>query len=155
MTVRLTINGAPRPGGTAPRDARARPVRNYADHGGPKWDTGRLAAVLRKVASEIGWSKRAPERRGVDVAAHFTFGGYAANAIEVEVSPQGDLAIHRVVTAVLVAQPVNPLGIDAQMQGATIDGLSTALNLEITIDGLHGCPGADQRDLRGLRSPVA
>jgi isoquinoline 1-oxidoreductase beta subunit len=30
---------------------------------------------------------------------------------------------------------VNPLGIEAQMMGGTIDGLSTALNLEIRIDG--------------------
>ena len=28
---------------------------------------------------------------------------------------------------------VNPLGVEAQLQGGTIDGLSTALNLEITV----------------------
>jgi isoquinoline 1-oxidoreductase beta subunit len=49
------------------------------------------------------------------------------------VSPAGELAIERVVCAVDCGRPINPLGIDAQMQGGTIDGLSTALNLEITI----------------------
>jgi isoquinoline 1-oxidoreductase beta subunit len=32
---------------------------------------------------------------------------------------------------------VNQLGIAAQRQGGTIDGLSTVMNLEISIDGGH------------------
>ncbi len=48
-------------------------------------------------------------------------------------SPKGALSFRRVVCAIDCGQPVNPLGIEAQMQGGTIDGLSTALNLEITI----------------------
>jgi isoquinoline 1-oxidoreductase beta subunit len=53
--------------------------------------------------------------------------------MEVEVSPHGELEIRRVICAIDCGQPVNPLGISAQMQGGTIDGLSTALNLEISI----------------------
>jgi len=106
---------------------------DYAQHGGPKFRTGRLRAVLERVAGAIGWGRSLPKGRGIGLAAHFTFGGYAAHAIEVEVSPRGALAIRRVVTAIDCGQPVNPLGIEAQMQGGTIDGLSTALNLEITI----------------------
>jgi isoquinoline 1-oxidoreductase beta subunit len=108
---------------------------DYAQHGGPKFSTGRLRGVLQKVATEIGWGRRLPRRRGLGLAAHFTFGGYAAHAMEVEVSRDGDLRFHRVVCAVDVGQPVNPLGIEAQMEGGTIDGLSTALNLETTIQG--------------------
>jgi isoquinoline 1-oxidoreductase beta subunit len=108
-------------------------VFDYAQHGGPKFSTGRLRAVLERVATAIGWGRQLPRGRGLGLAAHFTFGGYAAHAMEVEVSPQGGLAIHRVVCAIDCGQPVNPLGISAQMQGGTIDGLSTALNLEITI----------------------
>jgi isoquinoline 1-oxidoreductase beta subunit len=108
-------------------------VFDYAQHGGPKFSTGRLRTVLTRVATEIGWGRSVSRGRGLGLAAHFTFGGYAAHAIEVEVSPAGDLAIHRVVCAVDCGQPINPLGISAQMQGGTIDGLSTALNLEITI----------------------
>jgi isoquinoline 1-oxidoreductase beta subunit len=106
---------------------------DYAQHGGPKFHTGRLRAVLERVASAIGWGRKLPRGRGIGLAAHFTFGGYAAHAIEVEVSPRGELAFRRVVCAIDCGQPVNPLGIEAQMQGGTIDGLSTALNLEITI----------------------
>jgi isoquinoline 1-oxidoreductase beta subunit len=49
------------------------------------------------------------------------------------VSPGGAVTFERVVCAVDVGRPINPLGIAAQMQGGTIDGLSTAMNLEITI----------------------
>ncbi len=108
-------------------------VFDYAQHGGPTFRTGRLRAVLERVAGAIGWGRPVARGRGLGVAAHFTFGGYAAHAMEVEVDPRGQLAIHRVVCAIDCGQPVNPLGISAQMQGGTIDGLSTALNLEITI----------------------
>lgn len=107
---------------------------DYAQHGGPKFSTGRLRGVLQKVAREIGWGRKLPRRHGLGLAAHFTFGGYAAHAMEVEVTRDGDLRFHRVVCAVDVGQPVNPLGIEAQMEGGTIDGLSTALNLETTIE---------------------
>ncbi len=108
-------------------------VFDYEQHGGPKFSTGRLRTVLERVAAEIGWGRRLPRGQGIGLACHFTFGGYAAHAIEVAVSPQGALSIGRVVTAIDCGQPVNPLGISAQMQGGTIDGLSTALKLEITI----------------------
>jgi isoquinoline 1-oxidoreductase beta subunit len=108
---------------------------DYAQHGGPKFDTGRLRGVLQKVAQEIGWGRTLPRRRGLGLAAHFTFGGYAAHAMEVEVTREGDLRVHRAVCAVDVGQPINPLGIEAQMEGGTIDGLSTALNLESSIEG--------------------
>ena len=106
---------------------------DYAQHGGPKFSTGRLRTVLERVAREIGWGRPLPRGRGIGLAAHFTFGGYAAHAIEVSVSPAGAITFERVVCAVDVGRPINPLGIAAQMQGGTIDGLSTAMNLEISI----------------------
>ena len=108
-------------------------VLDYGQHGGPKFSTGRLRTVLERVAREIGWGRKLPPGRGIGLAAHFTFGGYAAHAIEVSVSPAGDVAFERVVCAIDVGRPINPLGIQAQMQGGTIDGLSTAMNLEISI----------------------
>jgi isoquinoline 1-oxidoreductase beta subunit len=52
--------------------------------------------------------------------------------MEVSVA-NGALRIERCICVVDVGQPVNPLGIEAQMMSGTIDGISTALNLEITI----------------------
>jgi isoquinoline 1-oxidoreductase beta subunit len=106
---------------------------DYAQHGGPKFSTGRLRTVLERVAREIGWGRAVPRGRGLGLAAHFTFGGYAAHAMEVSVSPTGAISFERVVCAIDVGRPINPLGIAAQMQGGTIDGLSTAMNLEISI----------------------
>jgi len=108
-------------------------VFDYAQHGGPKFSTGRLRSVLERVAGAIGWGRALPRGRGIGLAAHFTFGGYAAHAIEVSVARDGKLTFERVVSAIDVGRPINPLGIEAQMQGGTIDGLSTALNLEISI----------------------
>jgi xanthine dehydrogenase accessory factor len=89
--------------------------------------------VLEKVAKEIGWGKGLPKGQGLGLACHFTFGGYAAHAFHVAVTAKGELAIRRAVCAVDVGRPINPLGIRAQMEGGTIDGLSTALHLEITV----------------------
>jgi isoquinoline 1-oxidoreductase beta subunit len=107
----------------------------YDQHGGPVFHTGRLAEVLRRAAAAIGWGRPAGSNRGLGLAAHFTFGGYAAHAIEVEVDRSGDYRIVRCICAVDVGRPVNLLGLEAQMMGGTIDGLSTARKLEVEIDG--------------------
>ncbi|HET9484294.1 MAG TPA: molybdopterin cofactor-binding domain-containing protein, partial [Xanthomonadales bacterium] len=105
----------------------------YAQHGGPTFDTGRLRAVLELAAGKIGWGRKVPQGRGLGLAAHFTFGGYAAHAMEVDVARDGSYKIVRCVCAVDVGRAINPLGLEAQMMGGTIDGLSTAQGLEITI----------------------
>ena len=97
------------------------------------FDTGRMAGVLKLAGEKIGWGRAVEKGRGLGIAGHFTFGGYTAHAFEVEVDSGGKLQIHRCVCAVDVGRPINPLGIEAQIMGGTIDGLSTALNLEITV----------------------
>lgn len=106
---------------------------DYAQHGGPKFDTGRLAAVLKLAAQRSGWGTPMPRGRGRGIAGHFTFGGYVAQEIEVEVSREGDLRILKVTGAIDCGRAVNPLGVTAQMEGGIIDGLSHALHPEITI----------------------
>jgi isoquinoline 1-oxidoreductase beta subunit len=87
---------------------------------------------LKFVAKEIGYGKDLPEGRGIGLASHFTFGGYAAHAIEVTVE-NGSLTIERIVAAIDCGFAVHPNAVDAQLQGGTIDGLSTALGLEISV----------------------
>jgi isoquinoline 1-oxidoreductase beta subunit len=94
--------------------------------------TGRLAGVLERAADAIGYGRALPDGHGIGLAVHFVFGGYTAHAIEASVA-DGRPVVHRCVCATDVGQVVNPLGLEAQMMGATIDGLSTALNLEITV----------------------
>jgi isoquinoline 1-oxidoreductase beta subunit len=104
----------------------------YSGHGGPTFNPGRLARLLRFVTERIGYGKRLPQGRGIGIATHFTFGGYAAHAMEVTVAG-GKLVIDRIVAAIDCGFAVHPNGVDAQLQGGTVDGLSTALGLEITV----------------------
>jgi len=105
----------------------------YSNHGGPTFNPGRLARLIKFVAERIDYKAERPDGRGVGIATHFTFGGYAAHAFEVEVSPQGELSIERIVAAIDCGFAVNPQAVEAQLQGGTIDGISTALGLEITV----------------------
>jgi isoquinoline 1-oxidoreductase beta subunit len=121
VAFRLAMLGAPR---------RLR----YADHGGPVFDTGRLAGVVRLAAERSGWSRPAPRGRGRGIAAHFTFGSYVAHVVEVSVDASGRPRVHRVVAAVDCGALVNASGSEAQVQGGVIDGLSAALYGQITVD---------------------
>ncbi len=105
----------------------------YGNHGGPTFNPGRLTRLTKFVAERIDYHRKRPDRSGVGIAAHFTFGGYAAHAIEVTVSDNGDLTIDRIVAAIDCGYAVHPNAVEAQLQGGTIDGISTALGLEITV----------------------
>ncbi len=105
----------------------------YANHGGPTFNPGRLTRLLEFVADRIGYGTGTPDGRGIGLASHFTFGGYAAHAIEVEVSDSGDLSIERIVAAMDCGYAVHPNAVEAQLQGGTVDGISTALGLQITV----------------------
>jgi isoquinoline 1-oxidoreductase beta subunit len=104
----------------------------YSGHGGPNFDTGRLANVLKICAERIGWGVKRDDCHGIGIACHFTFGGYSAHAFEVSMEGR-ELRIHRAVVAVDIGRVVNPLGVEAQMMGGTIDAISTALHLAITV----------------------
>ena len=121
LALRLKLLGEPR-------------ELDYRDHGGPKFHTGRLAAVLRRAGERIGWGSTLPKGSGRGIAGHFVFGGYTAHAMEVALSPSGELEIRRCVCVSDVGPVVNPLGVEAQLSGGTIDGLSTALHLGITVE---------------------
>ncbi len=104
----------------------------YSGHGGPNFDTGRLANVLRLCAERVGWGVKRDDGHGIGIACHFTFGGYSAHAFEVSVEGR-ELRIHRALVVVDIGRVVNPLGVEAQMMGGTIDAISTALHLAITV----------------------
>jgi isoquinoline 1-oxidoreductase subunit beta len=53
----------------------------------------------------------------------------------VVVDGRGGLRIERIVCAVDVGRVINPLGVRAQMEGGTLDGLAAALQQQITVQG--------------------
>lgn len=104
----------------------------YSGQGGPSFDTGRMAKVLQRCADEIRWQEKRTDGRAVGIACHFTAGAYVAHAFEVAMEGER-LRIHRAVCVADVGRAVNPLGLESQLMGGTIDGISTALNLAITV----------------------
>jgi isoquinoline 1-oxidoreductase beta subunit len=97
----------------------------------------RLRNVIEIAADKAGWVKPLPtgsgQRAGRGIAAVEHLGSFIAQVVELTVADSGAIRVHRVVCAVDCGVPINPSTIEAQVQGATVDGLSMALKAEITI----------------------
>jgi isoquinoline 1-oxidoreductase beta subunit len=93
----------------------------------------RAKAVLALAAEKAGWGQPLPERIGRGVSLQFVFASYVAQVAEVEVSKDGEVRIRRVVCAVDCGTVVNPDTIEAQVQSATIFGITAALHGQITL----------------------
>jgi isoquinoline 1-oxidoreductase beta subunit len=112
--------------------------------GEPRWlepgnpralNTGRAAAVIELAADKGGWGKPLPEGHALGLAFYFSHAGHIAEVAEVSVGEDRKLTVHRVTVAADVGPIVNLSGAENQCQGAVVDGLSTMLGLEITIEG--------------------
>jgi len=93
----------------------------------------RLLAVLDKAAELAEWNKPLPKGWGRGIACSNAFSN-VAHVVEVSVSPIGLLKVERIIAVVDCGIAVNPMGVEAQMQGAAVDALSTAIKAEITIE---------------------
>ncbi len=107
------------------------PPRQVALGPGSVLDTGRLLNVLQLVADRIGWKDWLHSVSGLGLACWHLNGAYVAHAVEAAMNGE-QLLIQRVVGAVDVGRVINPLGLEDQVAGATLDALSAALNLAIT-----------------------
>ena len=122
---------------------RSADLRIPGDNPSP-YDPDRMAAVLRLAAERGGFGQRPPEGRARGLAAHYTFGSYCAQVVELSVDAAGAAAsgsggparsvrVHRVTCALDCGIVVNRSGVEAQAQGGIIDGLGHAFLGEITI----------------------
>ena len=98
-------------------------------------DTGRIAAVVDKVAEMAGWGRVMPAGRGLGIAVHRSFLSTVGTVAEVSVDDNGKLVVHELWTAIDAGQVINPDRVKAQMEGAGIFGMSLALHGEITAKG--------------------
>jgi CO/xanthine dehydrogenase Mo-binding subunit len=95
----------------------------------------RHAAALQDVADRSGWSTPPPAGRARGIACHQTFGTIAAQVAEVSVdAATGQVRVHKVWATVDCGRAINPRGIEAQVQGGVIFGLSAALYGQIDIE---------------------
>ena len=101
-----------------------------------------MAAVLRLAADRGAFGQRPAEGRVRGLAAHYTFGSYCAQVVELSVETQASapagarrtVRIHKVTCALDCGIVVNRSGVEAQAQGGIIDGLGHAFYGEVTID---------------------
>jgi CO/xanthine dehydrogenase Mo-binding subunit len=100
-------------------------------------DFPRFKRVLERAAEKAGWGESLPagRARGVAFSPPAFFHTPVAQVVEVSLGKDNRVRVHRVVCVVDCGIVINPDGVEAQMEGGIIYGLTAALNGRITIDG--------------------
>jgi isoquinoline 1-oxidoreductase beta subunit len=93
-----------------------------------------VRAVLDKVASAGHWGRGMPARHAQGVAVHEEYGSCVACLVEIDATDPKEPRVTRVVMAADVGTAVNPRGLEAQLMGTAIDGISTVLRAGLHID---------------------
>lgn len=97
-------------------------------------NTGRAIDVIKLATEKAGWGKQMPAGRALGLAFHFCHAGHVAQVAEVSVDANKKIKVHKVTVAGDVGPIVNMSGAENQIQGGVIDGLSTMMELEITME---------------------
>jgi len=87
---------------------------------------GELAAA----AARAGWGRKLPRGHGLGIALSLGFDAYCAQVAEVRVN-SGKLHIERITCAFDCGLIVDPMNVEAQVEGGIVWGLSAALNGQI------------------------
>jgi isoquinoline 1-oxidoreductase beta subunit len=93
----------------------------------------RHQAVLEAVAKLAGWGTPAPKGRARGISLKESFDTIVAQVAEVSVGEDGRARVHRVWCAADPGEVVHPNGIEAQLEGGIIYGLTAALYGGISI----------------------
>jgi isoquinoline 1-oxidoreductase subunit beta len=97
-------------------------------------DVGRRRAVIELGAEKSNWHQPLPAGRGRGIAAASGWGSCVAQVAEVTCdAKKGTLRVDRIVCAIDCGTAVNPLGVQAQMEGAINFGLAQTLKSAITV----------------------
>jgi isoquinoline 1-oxidoreductase beta subunit len=101
----------------------------------------RLVAVLNKAAQVGNWGRAMPAGTAQGIAVHKEYKGAAACLVEIDCRPATvnrqvkdaftGPRVTKVVYAVDVGLPINPLGLEAQMMGGIMDGIAQALTYSL------------------------
>jgi isoquinoline 1-oxidoreductase beta subunit len=98
------------------------------------FDKDRAAGVIKLCAEKAGWGKKRPKGTGLGLAWAFSYGGHVAEAVELSVDDKKHITVHKIIVVADVGPVINLSGAENQAQGGAIDGLSTAMGLEISME---------------------
>jgi isoquinoline 1-oxidoreductase subunit beta len=112
----------------------------------------RLLAVLDRVAHVGSWGRAMPAGTAQGIAVHSEYKSRGACLAEIDCRPatvQRDVPdaytgprVTKVVYAVDVGLPINPLGLEAQMMGGIMDGIAQALSYSLHLVDGHFLEGS-------------
>ena len=101
--------------------------------GDDTYDRRPLRRVLETARDKSEWTRKAGERHGRGVACNIYDGRtHIAYVVDVAVDGNGHVKVERVVAAVDCGLVVNPIGVEQQIEGGIIWGISSALKGHIT-----------------------
>jgi isoquinoline 1-oxidoreductase subunit beta len=107
---------------------------DVVDIGRLKVSRPRLRKVLEAVRDRSGWGERLPKGRGRGVACNVYDGvTHVAYVVDVTVDSRKRVRVDKVVCVIDCGLVVNPVGVEQQVEGGVIWGLSSALKGAITI----------------------
>ena len=95
-------------------------------------NTARARATIEAVTKAAGWGRTLPEGHGLGLAFFLSHSGHIAEVAEVSVEGKR-ITVHDVWVAADVGQVVNLSGLENQLQGSVIDGLSSMAAQSISI----------------------
>ena len=99
--------------------------------------SGRTRAVLDAVVEAGDWGRRMPEGCAQGIGVHVESRTHTAALIELDCRDPRNPQVTRAVMAVDVGRVINPLGLEAQMQGGLAEAISLTLKAGLhVVDGL-------------------
>lgn len=98
-------------------------------------ERGPALATLELAATKAGWGSPLPDGWGRGIAYHSTWNATpTAMVVELSVSQDGFVQVHRVVCAINCGLVINPDMVAAQMEGGVAWGLTAALKGGLTLE---------------------